>query len=217
MSNFIKDILGFLGLVMPALIVITNPIAAASVFMPFTSEMDPKEMKHVARKACLTSMWVMSVFAIFGTLIFKIFGITLYAFQIAGGIILFGVGIEMRKNVKRDISGSQKGDDFSIFPLAIPMIAGPGAITTCLMLAGEAENIVFLGVLILCIAVTLMLMYFVLIHSTKMTSILGEGGVRILTRLMGLILAVIAVQFVVNGIKGAIPTIMPVLTKCLKG
>ncbi len=217
MSEFIKELLIFVGLAMPALIVITNPIAAASFFMPFTEGMERKEMKRVARKACLTSWWVMTVFAIFGTLIFKIFGITIYAFQIAGGIILFGVGMDMRKNIKKDTSVSQSNEDFAVVPLAIPMIAGPGAITTCLMLAGEAENLFYVGVLVACITVTLILMYFILIHSSKTATLLGEGGVRIMTRLMGLILAVIAVQFVINGIKGVLPTIAPILSKCIKG
>lgn len=216
MPHFISEILSYLGLAIPALIVITNPIAAASFFMPYAQGMTPKEMKRVARKACVTSMWIMGVFAVFGTLIFKIFGITIYAFQIAGGIILFGVGMGMRKNTKKDASSSGN-DDFAVVPLAIPMIAGPGAITTCLMLASEADNFLYLGILVLCIVATLALMYFILIHSMKMTAILGDAGVTIMTRLMGLILAVIAVQFVVNGIKGAIPAIAPVMKKYLTG
>jgi multiple antibiotic resistance protein len=159
----------------------------------------------------------MIVFAIFGTFIFKIFNITIHAFQIAGGIILFGVAMDIRKGRRNEGASTQKGDDLSIVPLAIPMISGPGAITTCLMLAGEAQNIIFLGVLVLCIIVSLLIMYIVLTHSSKLTHVLGDGGVRILTRLMGLMLAVIAVQFVLNGLKGAIPTFAPILSKCLKG
>lgn len=213
----IKDIFNYIGLAMPALLVITNPVAAASFFVSFAEGISKKERKKTAAKACLTSLWVMSLFAVFGTFIFKIFNITIHAFQIAGGIILFGVAIEIRRGKRTDAGMTQKGDDFSITPLAIPMIAGPGAITTCLMLAGEAQNIAYLGVLVMCIAANMLIMYIVLIHSSKMTVLLGEGGVRILTRLMGLILAVIAIQFVLNGIKGAIPTFAPVLSKCLKG
>lgn len=217
MENFIKDIFSYISLALPALIVITNPIAAASFFVSLTEGMSKKEMKKTSRKACLTSAWVMIVFAVFGTFIFKIFGITIHAFQIAGGIILFGVAMDIRKGRRNDGATMQKGEDLSIVPLAIPMISGPGAITTCLMLAGEAQNIIFLGVLIICIVISLIIMYIVLTHSSKLTHVLGEGGVRILTRLMGLMLAVIAVQFVLNGIKGAIPTIAPILAKCLKG
>jgi multiple antibiotic resistance protein len=216
MTDLIKEILSYIGLALPALIIITNPVSAASFFISLTEEMKQKEIKRTALKACLASMWVMSVFAIFGTFIFKIFNITIHAFQIAGGIILFGVAMDIRKGRRSEPSASQKGDDLSIVPLAIPMIAGPGAITTCLMLAGEANNIIFLGVLVACIAVSLIIMYVALTHSSKFTSVLGEGGVRIIVRLMGLILAVIAIQFVLNGIKGAIPTLVPVISKCLK-
>lgn len=216
MNSFIKDIFSYIGIALPALIVITNPLAAATFFMSLAKDIPQKKRKIVAFKACLTSMWVMILFAVFGTFIFKIFNITIHAFQIAGGIILFGVAIEIRRGMRSDARQDQKGEDLSIVPLAIPMISGPGAITTCLMLAGEAQNVMYLGVLVLCIAVSLFIVYIVLIHSSKLTSVLGEGGVRILTRLMGLILAVIAVQFVLNGIKGAIPTLAPVLAKCLK-
>lgn len=216
-QEMLKDILSYIGLSLPALLVITNPVAAASFFASYAGEIPKREHKRTAAKACLTSLWVMSLFAVFGTFIFKIFNITIHAFQIAGGIILFGVAIEIRKGKRTDVSATQKGEDFSIVPLAIPMIAGPGAITTCLMLAGEAQNIAYLGVLVLCITLTMLVMYTVLIHSSKLTALLGEGGLRILIRLMGLILAVIAVQFVLNGIKGAIPTLAPILSKCLKG
>ncbi len=217
MPDLLKNILSYIGIALPALIVITNPISAASFFVSTAEGMKPKEMKRIAWKACLTSMWIMAIFAVFGTFIFKIFNITIYAFQIAGGIILFGVAMDIRKGRRSEGAAPQKMEDFSIVPLAIPMIAGPGAITTCLMLAGEAENLLYLGVLVLCIAVTLLIMYIVLAHASKLTMVLGEGWGRILIRLMGLILAVIAIQFVVNGIKGAIPTIAPVLSKCLKG
>ena len=151
MENFIKDVLSYIGLALPAIIVITNPLAAASFFVSLTEGFQKREIKKIARKACLTSAWVMIVFAIFGTFIFKIFNITIHAFQIAGGIILFGVAMDIRKGRRNEGASTQKGDDLSIVPLAIPMISGPGAITTCLMLAGEAQNIIFLGVLVLCI------------------------------------------------------------------
>lgn len=217
MEQIIRDILAYIGLALPALIVIINPVSASTFFVSYAEGWSQKELKRVARKACLTSMWVMITFTIFGTLIFKIFNITIYAFQIAGGIILFGVAMDIRKGRRADADSKAKGEDFSIVPLAIPMISGPGAITTCLMLAGEAQNILFLGILILCIVFSLLMMYIILIHSPKVTKVLGEGGVRIIVRLMGLILAVIAVQFVMNGIKGALPTLAPILSKCLKG
>ena len=217
MNDFIHNLLSYIGLALPALIIITNPLAAASFFVSMSEGQTQKNLNKIAWKASLTSMWVMIIFAVFGTLIFKLFSITIYAFQIAGGIILFGVGMDIRKGRRNEGENKKIGEDFSIVPLAIPIISGPGAITTTLMLAGDAENIAFLIALIVCIAISLALMYFILIHAHKLTSVLGEGGVKILSRLMGLILAVMAVQFVLNGIKGAIPTLAPILSNCIKG
>lgn len=216
MHDIIKEIFSYIGLALPALIVITNPIAASTFFLSISTGLTEKEMKKRALKACLTSMYIMIAFAIFGTFIFKLFSITIYAFQIAGGIILFGVAMEIRK-MKKQTAEMSKNDETTIVPLAIPMISGPGAITTCLMLAGEADNILLLGILVLCIMVSLLIMYVALSHASKLTTVLGAGGVNILTRLMGLILAVISVQFVINGIKTAIPILAPVLSKCIKG
>ena len=201
---------------MPALIVITNPVSAATFFVAYLGDTKPKEIRKIAWNACMTAAYVMIIFAIFGTLIFKIFNITLYAFQIAGGIILFGVAIDIRKGRRQDIEAAKASEDFSVTPLAIPMIAGPGAITTCLMLAGEAKDIVFLGVLVCCIMVSLLIMYVILTHAFKISKFLGTGATKIITRLMGLILAVIAIQFVLNGVKAAIPVLAPILSKCLK-
>jgi multiple antibiotic resistance protein len=180
--------------------------------MPMAEGMTPKHKKKIARKACLTAMWIMIVFSVFGTLIFRLFGITIYAFQIAGGIILFGVAMDIRKGTRNESCKSQaRGEDFSIVPLAIPLISGPGAITTCLMLAGQADNILYLGILIACIMLTILIVYIALIHSHRLNTLLGVGGVNILTRLMGLILAVIAIQFVINGVKAALPVLKAAL------
>jgi len=217
MSEFIHNLLGYIGLALPALVIITNPLAAASFFVSMSEGQSDSGLKKIAWKASLTSMWVMIIFAVFGTLIFKLFSITIYAFQIAGGIILFGVGMDIRKGRRNEGESKKIGEDFSIVPLAIPIISGPGAITTTLMLAGDAENIAYLIALIVCIVISLAVMYLVLTNAHKLTNLLGEGGVKILSRLMGLILAVMAVQFVLNGIKGAIPTLAPVLSNCIKG
>ncbi len=212
MKHLLNEVVAYIGLALPALVVITNPISAATFFVPFSEGMGKKQQKKVAVKASFTAMWIMIIFAVFGTFIFKLFSITIHAFQIAGGIILFGVAMDMRKNIKKaEMNATHDNEEFSIVPLAIPMIAGPGAITTCLILAGSAKNIVFLGVLVLCVVVASLVVYLALSHSNRLTTVLGVGGVRILVRLMGLILAVIAVQFVLNGVKEAIPIIMPML------
>lgn len=217
MPPLLQHLLDYVALALPALVVITNPITAATYLISIAAGMPERERKKVVKKACLTSLWVMIAFAVGGTLIFRIFNVTIGAFQIAGGIILFAVGMEIRRGAEETVK--HKGvsrEDISVVPLAIPMIAGPGAITTVLMLSGEAKNIGMLALLTVCILISIVIMYFVLLYSSKLTMLLKEEGIRIAARLMGLIVAVVAVQFVLNGIKDVLPIIIPIAARCLK-
>lgn len=197
-------------LALPALIVILNPVMAATTLSSITEGMPNESRIGVAKKACQTSFWVLVVFAICGGFIFQMFSITIGAFQIAGGIILFDAGMEIRRE-KHNHEGVSVREDLSIVPLAIPLISGPGAITTILILAGETKHIWEIAILILCCLIAIGLVYLVMRYSNHVFKLLGPGGVRILNRLMGLIIAVIAVQFVVNGIQSLLPSIMTML------
>lgn len=204
----------------PALFVILNPLMAASSFMSMTMGQSDAVQLRIAQRACMTALVAMIVFAFAGHLIFRIFNITVEAFRIAGGIILFTVGMQMLKlqpirikqteEEKRELL-KRHDQDVGIVPLGIPILVGPGTITTVLVLTAEINwtnkligTLQMTGLLISTL-LSVVLIYYLLVHSRRMTDILKTTGINVLTRIMGLILTVIATQFVINGIKGLIP------------
>lgn len=192
--------------------VIVNPLTTAFVFASLTSECDDQEREAIARRAMFASTAMLFVFALLGSMIFQLFGITLAAFRIAGGIILFGIGMGMLN--KSEASDHDKSEarpsqallaqDIAIVPLAIPFISGPGAIATAMILTSEAPGLWYSIVVFFAIAVTTVSCYFAMVYSKVVIRWIGNSGRRILTKVFGLILAVIAVQFVINGIGDAV-------------
>lgn len=192
--------------------VIVNPLTTAFVFASLTPGADDDEQAQVARRAVVAATAMLCVFALLGSLIFQLFGITLAAFRIAGGMILFGIAMSMLN--KSEAPDHDKADarqskallaqDISIVPLAIPFISGPGAIATAMILTSEAPSFWHTLVVYLAILVTTITCYFTMIHSRHVIRWLGQSGRRILTKVFGLILAVIAIQFVLNGIGDAV-------------
>jgi multiple antibiotic resistance protein len=161
----------------------------------------------MARKSGWTCLIVLCGFALTGSLIFRLFGITLPAFKIAGGLILLHIGLDMlqaRRSSQNETPGeAAEGaakEDASIIPLGIPMLAGPGTISTVMVLIGEShhwwEHAIIYGSIIL----SSLISYIILAGADKVRGFLGETGIRILMRLMGLLLTALAVQFVLNGL-----------------
>ncbi len=189
---------------MTGILVIVNPLTTAFVFMAFLPDATKEEKKAVAKKSVLIATGVFFVFALAGSIIFQLFGITLSAFRIAGGIILFGIAMGMLQK-KEEHEGIPKkktgpGDDIAIIPLAIPFMSGPGSIATVMILTSEAPTIYHTLIVFVAVVITTSLCYFAMVNSGYLVKILGETGKQIVTRLFGLILAVISVQFVINGI-----------------
>jgi multiple antibiotic resistance protein len=159
----------------------------------------------MARKAAVTCFIVLTSFALAGTLIFRMFGITLPAFEIAGGVVLLLIGIDMLE-AKRSPTQESTGEteeaaskeDAGIVPLGIPMLAGPGAISSVMVLVGQATHREMLAILA-AIAITAFVSYWVLAGAEAVRRVMGETGIRILVRIMGLLLMALAVQFFVNG------------------
>ena len=146
-------------------------------------------------------------FALAGKLIFRMFGITLPAFEIAGGVILLLIGIDMieaRRSPTQESSDetaeAAAKDDAGIVPLGIPMLAGPGAISSVMILVGQALKPWELGVVLGAITLTAGLSYLILSGANRVRGIMGESGIRILVRIMGLLLVALAVQFFINGL-----------------
>ena len=191
--------------------VIVNPLTTAFVFASLTTDATEAERQQIAWRAVLTSTIMLLSFALLGSVIFQLFGITLAAFRIAGGLILFGIAMGMLKKSeapdhdKRDVEPAGKiAEDISIVPLAIPFISGPGAIATAMILTSEAPDPWYATVVFVAVLLTTGACYFTMIYSRHVIRWLGESGRRVLTKIFGLILAVIAVQFVINGTVDAI-------------
>jgi multiple antibiotic resistance protein len=191
---------------------IVDPFTAVPVFLALVGAQPHKSQARTALRASATCFVVLSVFGVAGSFIFHFFGITLPAFKIAGGIILFGVGFEMMRAKRSDTRATNEEaieaetkEDVGLIPLGLPLLSGPGSIATVMVLVGKAQDvphkIVLLG------AVTLVsLIAFVTLRSASMVSrVLGQTGINVIGRVMGLILAAVAMQFVLDGLHEAFP------------
>ena len=187
---------------------LVDPFAALPTFLAVTAGIDKSRRRLIARKASLTAFVLLTAFALAGQLIFRVFGITLPAFEIAGGIILLLIGLDMlnarrspTQETEPDAEAAALKEDAGIVPLGIPMLAGPGSITSVMVLVGQAQGRWSLVAAILgAIAITAFTCYLVLGNSDRVASALGETGIRILVRIMGLLLVSLAVQYFVNGL-----------------
>ena len=209
-----RDVISFALVAFPALVVIINPLMVTSVFITLTSNATPEAKRAIVRKTTIIAFIVLLAFAIFGTLIFKLFSITIGAFQIAGGIILFSVAMGMlharasrTKQTPEEMDEAMSRDDIAVVPLAIPIVSGPGAITTVIVLSGETRAIPNMAILFLAIVVAMLIVFATLRNATRIQGFLGPSGLNITTRLMGLVLAAIAVQFVIHGVESVLPEI----------
>jgi multiple antibiotic resistance protein len=196
-------------LALSSIFFLVDPFAALPTFLAVTAGQDNAKRIRTARKASLTAFVILSVFAIAGTYIFRLFGISLPAFEIAGGIILLLIGLDMleakrspTQESSSETAAAATKDDVGIVPMGIPMLAGPGAITSVMVLVGQAhlsKDYWHLAAIFAAIAITAAICYLVLGSATRVASVLGETGIRILIRVMGLLLVALAVQYFVNG------------------
>jgi multiple antibiotic resistance protein len=191
-----------------SLFVIVNPLAAAPAFLAMTPN-DPAEQRlRMARLACCVAAGILLVFSLAGKLIFKYFGITMPAFQMAASIVLLLVAMDMlraqRSRVQETHEETRAGvekTDIAVTPLAIPMLAGPGAISTTILLQNEARTISQHVALYGCILLVSFLSYLVLRVAARGTRWLNPIAMSITVRIMGLLLAAVAVQFMLSAIK----------------
>lgn len=204
------EILNFALMSAGSLFAIINPLAAVPTFFAMTPENTEAERLKMARTACITATLVLILFAATGNALFRVFGITIAAFQMAGGLLLLLVSLD---NLRAKRSGVQETEeekaegaakpDVSITPLAIPMLSGPGAITTAILLESRAKNLVYEGVLLILFLLVGLACYMIFRVSIKKASKVNPILMNITTRLMGLILAATAVQFMIDGAKKA--------------
>jgi len=207
MSGALADLLQFSFVSLTSIFFLVDPFAAIPSFLAMTAEQNRLQRRHMAKRAAWTCLVVLAGFGVAGKLIFRLFGITLPAFKIAGGIILLLIGLDMlraRRSPTKETPGeAEEGaekEDVGIIPLGIPMLAGPGSISTVMVLVSGKPDWWYAIPVFLAIALTALVSYWVLAGADRVRQYMGETGIRILTRMMGLMLTAIAVQFMLNGL-----------------
>jgi multiple antibiotic resistance protein len=201
-----NPLLVYLIEVVPALFVIINPIGAALIFVSMTGDDSDIELKQKSRRVSVAVFLSLIIFMFLGHFIFKMFGITLPAFRIAGGILLFGMGMSMirgqhpkSKITEKERFEVQSKEDITIIPMAIPVLSGPGAMATVMMYKENAHNITEIMILIGAIFFSSLMTYYIFKSSHKLVQRFGKTAFRIITRIMGMLVTTIAVQFVLSG------------------
>ncbi|MGB0660730.1 MAG: MarC family protein [Mangrovicoccus sp.] len=186
------------------LFVVIDPIGLTPIFLALTAGMDPAHRRSIALRGCAIAAVLLALFGFVGFQLLDSLGISMAAFRIAGGLLLFLIAIEMlfeRRTKRREENNQNPPDDPSVFPLALPMIAGPGALATMVLLTtGEDKTLgeVMIVQLVMLCVMALVLALFSLANPIE--RLLGRTGTLVVTRLLGMLLAALAVQFVVDGL-----------------
>jgi multiple antibiotic resistance protein len=205
------EMAAYAGNVFMGFLAIMNPLANTPVFLGLTSEDAPATRKAVALRSLLLAFAIIAVFVLAGNLIFRLFGITLPAFRIAGGILVFGIGYDMlggnpsRAHQAHDATAAARHAQLSvaISPLAVPILAGPGTIATAMNFVA-ARSLVHILVTLAGFAVVCLISYVSFVSGERLIRYVGANAVSAVTRMMGLILAVIGVQMFIEGAHGAV-------------
>ncbi|MDX8349778.1 MarC family protein [Cognatiyoonia sp. IB215446] len=189
--------------------IIIDPPGLAPVFIALTQGMSAAQRRAIAVRACVVSAVLMVLFLFLGETVLGFIGISMDAFRIAGGVLLFLTALDMlfqKRQARREESAAEgqaeHHDDPSVFPLALPLIVGPGAITTIILLAGEAQRAVDFGAIAGVLLAVLFIVFMAFLAAPSIERALGKTGLNIVTRVLGMLLAALAVQFVLDGLRG---------------
>ena len=202
-------LLDFMSSALVTLLVTLDPPALAPIFISLTQGMTGAERRRVALRAGLIAFGILAFFGLGGEVLLRLLGVGIPAFRISGGLLLFWIAFEMvfeRRNERKQNTATVAITEDHIrnvaaFPLAIPLMAGPGAITATILLAGRADgNLVYLAALLVLIALGVLSCFAVFMTAERVSRMLGITGNIVLSRLLGVILAGLAVQFVINGV-----------------
>jgi multiple antibiotic resistance protein len=194
---------------------IVDPFAAVPIFLVLVGQQPRATQNRIALRATLTCFGVLTAFAAAGSVIFTFFGITIPAFKVAGGILLFGVAFDMlrakpspTKTTQEERSEAESKEDVGLIPMGIPLLSGPGAMATATVLAGKAHGWLEHAGLHLAILAVSAITLVVLRSSMLIGRVLGKTGLNVIGRIMGLILAALAVQFILDGVREALPALV---------
>lgn len=211
-----EELLLYFVLCVTSMFIIINPFSTLAMFIPLTEGFKKETKKEMLINSSKLGWAILIMFSLSGLLIFQLFSLSIGSFKVAGGILLFIISLKMifRGNeistssphdVKEEYS---KRDDLTVIPITIPFTSGPGAITTSIVLASQAVSISHWIILLSSITIAMIMNYIVLINSEWIHKMLKENGIRILTKLMGVIVCSVGIQFIVNGIVDLIPFIL---------
>lgn len=195
------------AIALPAVLFIVDPIGVVPIFVALTGNETKERCAAIARRATLVAGALLVAFALFGTVIFNVFSVTLAAFRVAGGLLLMLTALDMlraqhpgTKTTARETAEAQDQTEVAIVPIAIPLLSGPGAIATVMVLMAQLGGGLDAAIpVISSIVLTMVLSYLLLSHAHAVKRVLRQSGIAILERVFGLILAAIAVQFVFDG------------------
>ena len=190
-----------------AIFIIVDPVANIMVFLSLTEGKGAGERKRISLKAALFGCLILLIFAIFGDFILSFFHITIDSLRVIGGILILAIAMDMLYGrlsregyTPEEALESGVREDIAFFPLAVPMLAGPGAITTVILLMEAARSLVFDILVLVAIVLTFFITWILFVASEEIHRLLGVTGLRVITRMMGLILGAIAVQFITSGL-----------------
>jgi len=192
------------------LFVVVDPVGLAPIFAALTHGDTPAERRKTALKGTVIAGMIMLVFALFGDGLLRALGIGMPAFQMAGGALLFLLAVEMvfarhsglRSTTDREQKEAEHKKDISVFPLAVPLIAGPGALTTVLLMVGRHDGDWRIMTIVLAVALLVLLVTLIaLLFAARIMKVLGETGANVVTRVLGIVLAALAVQFILDGVQ----------------
>ena len=208
MSNFLNIELQYLIFCLSTLFAVINPLGITPIFVAMTEKYDSETRSKIARKGIVTGLIILIIFTLLGSIIFQFYGITVEAFQIMGGIIFFRSGMRMldakvgrSRTTESEREEFRDTDEIAISPIGVPLITGPGAITGVVILSGKAPTNFSVLVLLFSVILSMFIFYFILKAGNYIGQKIGIAGMRVIERMMGLILMVIAIQFIINGIE----------------
>ncbi|MCH8616974.1 MarC family protein [Sphingomonas sp. SM33] len=197
-------------------LVIIDPPGCAPIFAGLTREASPDHRRVMAFRAALIAWAILMFFGLLGRPMLHALGISLASFRIAGGVMLFMIALDMvferrtqrRENRAHEIEGTPEAEDISVFPMAIPMIAGPGSIASAMLWVSRAENPAQIATILAAISVVIVLTLLALLAAGPIMRLVGEKLEAMITRILGVILAALAAQFIVDGLKQSFPAVL---------
>jgi multiple antibiotic resistance protein len=198
----------FVLLAITSIVAVIEPASNVAIFIGLTENLDGKEKRRIVSKAMKISFLVLAFFAVAGNLVFLVFNITISAFLIAGGILLVDVALRML-HPKKDEYSAQELEDIATVPLSFPLTAGPGSITTVMLLVSQASGLLEFSFVFVGIFAGILISYLGMTYSDRLAKLLGKEGLHVVTRILAIIVLAIAVQFLINGITQVISNVHP--------